>query len=324
MYYCSKECQVEDWKKCHKHECRHVKKMVETKSSILDDCQDMMYFRFCIKTLDDEDISEKVWNLFDGSERKIDDFVDHVQDMKENTPERFSTMVSFAKEIMKLDIGLNLETVLKRCGQVKINSFAIQNELSGGGNEVIGYGLFMDASNINHSCRSNAVRVFDGSTMEIRAWRDIDTNVEEVTLSYINCQEPREQRKQSLRQYYYFDCQCEWCATETDWERDCQRLLRLVNELPVALALRKRYEMNSKYGEIRDIVRKSYGEYHMIFVQLLRNQLEALLLQQRMSNERPSLISKKLFVEFKLQASVIYGPEHTYTQHFVKRFRSLK
>ena len=320
MYYCSKKCQINDWRYCHKYECKLVKKLVDADSKLLTDDQGMKCFRYCIKTHFDKDVLNKKWKLFDGSERKIDDMVDHVKEMREQTPERFFAMVSLAEQITTLNIGLDLKTVLRRCGQVKMNSFAIIDELSHDSNFVIASGMFIESSIFNHSCRPNAVRVFNGSTIEIRASREIDTAVEGVTLTYIDCQTSRDERKNELRDFYYFDCQCEFCATETEWELDHRLLPKLSHQLMSAHILRDPYLTAAIFGDIKRMIRKWFGDYHILLVHLLRNQLEILISQPEFKLGCPSRHFKELLAEFETQASVIYGFDHPYTQHCLTKF----
>lgn len=37
----------------------------------------------------------------------------------------------------------------------------------------MGTGIYLDASRINHSCKPNAVAIFEGTTLHIRAIKDI-------------------------------------------------------------------------------------------------------------------------------------------------------
>lgn len=322
MYYCSKECQPEDWCHLHKYECRYEKKMVETKSRLLTNDQGMLCFRFCIKTHFDKEIMTKTWKLFDGRERKIDDLVDHVDDIMKETPQRYFQLVAFAEVMMRLDISFDLKTIIKRCGQVKINTFAIQDELSST-TEILGNGLYIEASIFNHSCRANAGRVFNGTSIEIRAWSEINTSAEEITLIYGHGYPTSDERKRSLRDFYYSDCQCELCATDTGLDHDSKTLTVLMEQMMMAFILRNQSLSNLKYVEIKRIISKHYGDYNVIFLHLLKTQLGVLFNQHVIANEAPSPLYNHLLADFKLQATVIYGLEHPYTQHFLKKFQSL-
>lgn len=288
----------------------------------------MMSFRFCIKTFFDIQVLHKKWGIFDGSEREIEDLVDHVQEAKLKTPERYLRMYFLAQDMLNLDIGFDLNTVLKRTGQVNINAFSIENEITTDGTEILAFGLYMEASVFNHACHSNAVRVFDGTWMEVRAWREINTDVEEVTLSYIDYEEPRDLRKQTLREMYYFECQCEWCSGEVDGyvilERDSKVLSDLIHELGMAYAVYDKNMSTAKYVQIHDAARKAFGDYHINFVQLLRNVLEMLQMQHQFTAQPVTPLYMRVLMDFMKQAVIIYGTEHQYTQYFLKYFQSFK
>lgn len=163
MYYCSKECQVLDWKNCHKYECNQMKSLVGRKSPLMaTDCVLMACFRVCYKTQFDKEVLEKKWKLTDGRERNIEDLVDHLEDIKKQ-PDRIMGLIQFAREMTQLAIGFDFHTVLRRCGQVLMNGYLINDHLSLG-TKAAAMGLYVDASNFKHSCRPNAQRMFDGRT----------------------------------------------------------------------------------------------------------------------------------------------------------------
>ncbi|KAI8359980.1 hypothetical protein BD560DRAFT_491759 [Blakeslea trispora] len=98
----------------------------------------------------------------------------------------------------------------------------------------VGEGTYPIASLFNHSCRPNAVVMFDGALSIIRAIEDILPETE-ITLSYVDTAHSRSHRQRALREKYFFDCQCERCISgqrgylslidtllgqeENDWDR---------------------------------------------------------------------------------------------------------
>ena len=62
----------------------------------------------------------------------------------------------------------------------------------------------------NHSCIPNAVVVFDGRSVALRASKVI-LKGEQVFISYITATEDRSSRQKDLKQRYFFSCQCEKC-----------------------------------------------------------------------------------------------------------------
>ena len=76
-----------------------------------------------------------------------------------------------------------------------------------------GVGLYADVTNLNHSCRPNAVVVFErDSTATVAALRDIAAG-EEVLISYIEEDRPLAVRRADLVDYG-FVCMCERCVEE--------------------------------------------------------------------------------------------------------------
>jgi hypothetical protein len=65
----------------------------------------------------------------------------------------------------------------------------------------------------NHSCSPNAVVVFDGRSVALRALERIGKG-EQVFISYITATEDRTSRQANLKQRYFFDCQCEKCSKD--------------------------------------------------------------------------------------------------------------
>jgi hypothetical protein len=65
----------------------------------------------------------------------------------------------------------------------------------------------------NHSCSPNAVVVFNGRSVALRALESIGEG-EQVFISYITATEDRTSRQTNLKQRYFFDCQCGKCSKD--------------------------------------------------------------------------------------------------------------
>ena len=83
----------------------------------------------------------------------------------------------------------------------------------------IGRSLYPTASYFNHSCQPNCEVFETGSLLSIHPTRDIVAG-EEVTIAYIDTQQPLRTRRQQLQTTYFFHCQCVRCVREevTDTE----------------------------------------------------------------------------------------------------------
>ena len=77
----------------------------------------------------------------------------------------------------------------------------------------IACGLYLQASNINHSCSPNASCSFDfkkGNLLLIKSICNISSG-DDITISYIERMQPSRLRKSELRASFYFDCSCPAC-----------------------------------------------------------------------------------------------------------------
>lgn len=89
-----------------------------------------------------------------------------------------------------------------------INTFCILD----GEMQVIGSGLYLGASILDHSCDPNAVAVFEGTTLHIRTLVDVaQLDWDKVSISYIDGMKLTQERQQELQETYYFLCQCRRC-----------------------------------------------------------------------------------------------------------------
>ena len=77
----------------------------------------------------------------------------------------------------------------------------------------------------NHSCSPNATIVFNGRTIALQALSEIKAE-EQIFISYVDPIQPRDFRRQELRERYFFTCQCTVCQLN---ETPYQTTLRLNN-----------------------------------------------------------------------------------------------
>lgn len=105
-------------------------------------------------------------------------------------------------------LGVDPATVLIYLCRFHCNNFGIiDNQLF-----PIGEGTYPIGSLFNHSCRPNAVALYNGTTQLIRLIEDVEQG-EEITLAYIDVANSRRDRAQKLWEKYFFECDCERCSS---------------------------------------------------------------------------------------------------------------
>ncbi|CAF2746627.1 SMYD [Lepeophtheirus salmonis] len=75
------------------------------------------------------------------------------------------------------------------------------------------YTMFYRYIAIDHSCRPNAVYMFIGRTLVVKALCDI-ANFDDVRVTYTDITQPRRMRRNFLKDQYFFDCTCEECTED--------------------------------------------------------------------------------------------------------------
>ncbi|KAF9955140.1 hypothetical protein BGZ72_003985 [Mortierella alpina] len=76
-------------------------------------------------------------------------------------------------------------------------------------------GTFPIGALFNHSCRPNAIVMYEGQVQVVRALEDIAIG-QEVCTSYVDNGVQRQERRQLLKEKYYFDCHCPRCCDDQD------------------------------------------------------------------------------------------------------------
>jgi len=68
---------------------------------------------------------------------------------------------------------------------------------------------------LNHSCKPNSHAIYKGMNHEVRAISKIKAG-EQITVSYIDVLQSREERRRLLRRLWFFDCECIRCQSNDD------------------------------------------------------------------------------------------------------------
>lgn len=201
--YCSKQCQIELWK-FHKTECGYQTKYnTQIYPSFIFECIRLIKK---LKTDKNENFSEIVF----GKSRSLNDLISHVDKISKDKG-KIATYRSFLLILnsLKFDTGLTPERIFELFCKLAINGIEIHDYTRSS----IGMGLYIGGSVFNHSCNANAVTIFHGNELIVRALRKIKKG-EEITTSYIQQMQPTHLRRQELLESYYFECLCEMCSND--------------------------------------------------------------------------------------------------------------
>ncbi|XP_044761143.1 histone-lysine N-methyltransferase SMYD3 [Coccinella septempunctata] len=205
VYYCGKACQKEGWS-VHKAECRNLKRIAPR---IIPDAARML--ARLVRRLHKN--GNQVRSYYSEMNfRMYKDLMSHYPDMKNDAKrmEHFQSLLVVLEEFMKEEILPNPVDLMGMFGRMCINSFNICNEEQ----QILGTGIYLGASILDHSCEPNAVAIFEGTTIHIRALKTMQyLNWSEVFISYIDILNTTKDRIEDLKRVYYFTCQCQKCLT---------------------------------------------------------------------------------------------------------------
>ncbi|KAK9371158.1 hypothetical protein V1509DRAFT_613777 [Lipomyces kononenkoae] len=190
-YYCSQQCQLQDWKAYHKREC----KILASLAPQVPPSPVVLLMRILKMQRENRD---RFFKSMEGlmshidERRKLDDF---------------STLVLMSKGAKEYSrSALPFDAIVEMLCKVMTNSATIPNP------NYDTVGLMFDplVSLVNHSCDPNAVLVFNKNVLLLRAVRPIKEG-EEIFISYTDNTMPMPERKKQLRTLYFFDCHCAAC-----------------------------------------------------------------------------------------------------------------
>ena len=205
-YYCNVACQRAAWAR-HKTECKYLQRIAPRKPPAIV----KLILRVCLRNKLDPDHSER---LPDGSTRTFSDLKSHKDDISKSSQrsEAFATYL----QVIKACVGdmFPVNDLFETFCRIVINSTEITDAMGG----VIGTGLYLGLSAVDHSCVPNVNVVFNKDVVELRALTDISAPVwPSVRVSYLNLALPTSMRKERLEADYYFICDCPLCSkTESE------------------------------------------------------------------------------------------------------------
>ncbi|GAP86997.1 putative mannose-6-phosphate isomerase-like protein [Rosellinia necatrix] len=134
--------------------------------------------------------------------------------------------------------------------------------------------LYPEVARINHACKPNAFVRFSPTSFDVKvvAFRDIEIG-EEITISYIPLNHPREKRQRDLRRWG-FECKCSLCTASkteiaaSDYRREKiaslqENVMKAIGELDGTTAVRAAYEILALV-EAEDIPTMVAAQYEVL------------------------------------------------------------
>jgi len=254
-HYCSKECQVNAWKKGHKYTCKLWKEKKLFDNDLMDiDLLIQVVLKINNSSTKEitsksmkEPLVEKSKDIGSMAPDKLKDINESNQSInwkeKEDNINReaFLSLMThqdkiefeewkylreMAKAVLLIVPELQDKTseseLIQHLLRFKCNNFVCHDTQLFG----IAESAFPVGSLFNHSCSPNATLYYHGNRQIIRAMRDIQQG-EEICITYTDVMNSRNHRKKILLEKYKFDCHCERCTDEHGLD---QKLIPLLNE----------------------------------------------------------------------------------------------
>lgn len=265
------------------------------------------------------------FKLHDGSYRCVDELMDHVTELVNDT-KRANSLITLGKRLVDCTVSCKVDVELYETrilfGKIVTNSFSILNHSL---NE-IGTGLYVEASVFDHSCLPNAAPVFDGTKLQVRALRHIADD-EPVLINYLDAKLPTSVRRKQLQEQYYFECNCDRCSSNNDIDDELQRTKVLDETFDDIISNLKDWKDAYLTGiRTLPLYEKIYGEFHPDFtVQLMRMVKVRNMIDEPLDEKRKPFLMQKLINALK----VTHGLHHSlvkenFEQSFVEYVLALK
>ncbi|KAF3430778.1 hypothetical protein E2986_00344 [Frieseomelitta varia] len=188
VYYCNRSCQRLSWP-IHSKECASLKKC---SPRVVPNVARLMA-RIIIKLNQGGD--EEIGYYNETNYRKFKDLMSHCSEIKRDKKkmEHFICLCGILYEFLGDMPVPNTTELMGIYGRICINSFNISNLDTN-----IGVGIYLAPSILDHSCKPNAVAIFEGITIIIK-------------ITYIDVIKTTKDRRTELQSSYYFWCNCEKC-----------------------------------------------------------------------------------------------------------------
>ncbi|XP_071802514.1 histone-lysine N-methyltransferase SMYD3-like [Asterias amurensis] len=198
-YYCNRDCQRAAWSS-HKLECEGISRVTPNVPS--DHVRLMSRLSRKRKKQPAATVNGSV---------TFPTHIDHLQsvptDLRGDTQLEFSSWLYTLRRFMGEESNVMLPAeVLELFGRMRCNTC----DISDGELQSLGIGLYLKFSMFNHSCDYNCVAIHNGTSMSVRATRDILAN-KECFVCYVDVLKPTASRNAILRNVFQFMCKCHTC-----------------------------------------------------------------------------------------------------------------
>ncbi|KAF9113468.1 hypothetical protein BGX27_001532 [Mortierella sp. AM989] len=183
-------------------------------------------------------------------------------------------------------------------------------------------GTFPIGALFNHSCRPNAIVMYEGKVQIVIALEDIETG-QEVCTSYVDNGVQREERRQLLREKYFFDCLCPRCDNKS---QEQQPLAPVVEE--TTNDLNKNRTKKSGFRILDDLIEGTQdgADGKNVDGEWLTKQFEVITLPGARSLQilgpslqPPSLITRASFTSYIIHSLVPMIQTSASNQEYTKR-----
>ncbi|KAM9971991.1 hypothetical protein ACTFIW_011981 [Dictyostelium discoideum] len=256
IWYCNEQCKNENINKHQHYECKFYKKLKSPKLKVHPnfDIETFTEIRMIVGLLSryyqdillnnkfiEQQLNNNNNNNNNNNDEQLTNTLDDVFDLVENqvteesnpaAKERIDSIVEFISELFYLvllgsttttksiinDNNDKIEMIRKIneksrsiIHKTRCNQFGIWTK----NDKCIGVAVSPSSSYFNHSCIPNCTDVRDGSNMTFKSLYPIKKG-DQLTISYIELDQPIQDRKDELKYGYYFDCICPRCNGDSN------------------------------------------------------------------------------------------------------------
>ncbi|GMT04380.1 hypothetical protein PENTCL1PPCAC_26554, partial [Pristionchus entomophagus] len=115
-------------------------------------------------------------------------------------------------QYVRNDHMISREELFRYFGRLQINKYGITGKM----NEAIGTAIYLGLSVLDHSCLPDLEYRFIRSTMILRSQKEGQKYSDNLLVSYMPHLLTTEERRERLREYYFFECNCVRCKDKEE------------------------------------------------------------------------------------------------------------